>query len=319
MATLLDKIMRSGFRRGHLEGDRFRPYSDCHTEWLEAVAEKGEVFEIDNVLTYYHQQAKPKGWPFDDFPTLAPPFELFWMEGRGVSLGKGESPAGWELTRIGLAVLALGPHQITMESLEAWGLKHAWPVVPYWVMCMMPFGEHLNGTITWWGERTMGLTAEGKVCRLADGSQLCVDQLDHHWPNKETREEGLCLLETVCQPFLLAISFLHCKNVHVVPTAPIPPKIARAHRRRTGRELIRSKTLVIEPMRKVLEREGDATRTGLRKALHICRGHFKDYREGRGLFGSVHGLWWWEHHLRGSGEEGVQLKSYSVRSPKGEQ
>ena len=39
---------------------------------------------------------------------------------------------------------------------------------------------------------------------------------------------------------------------------------------------------------------------GLKRALHICRGHFKDYREGRGLFAKTHGIWWWDFRLTDS-------------------
>ena len=38
-----------------------------------------------------------------------------------------------------------------------------------------------------------------------------------------------------------------------------------------------------------LEREGDIQHIGLKRALHICRGHFKDYTIGKGLFGKVRG------------------------------
>jgi hypothetical protein len=34
--------------------------------------------------------------------------------------------------------------------------------------------------------------------------------------------------------------------------------------------------------------------------MHICRGHFKDYREGRGLFGKYHQLVWHPSLVRGT-------------------
>jgi len=46
--------------------------------------------------------------------------------------------------------------------------------------------------------------------------------------------------------------------------------------------------------------------------LHITRGHFKDYRDGKGLFGKYQGLFWWDQHVRGDPDNGVVLKDYHV-------
>ncbi|MHC1697954.1 MAG: hypothetical protein AB9919_07880 [Geobacteraceae bacterium] len=58
--------------------------------------------------------------------------------------------------------------------------------------------------------------------------------------------------------------------------------------------------IVIEPMKKVLDTEGDAQNGGLAKAFHICRGHFKSYEEGKGLFGKFHRTYFWGSHTRGN-------------------
>jgi hypothetical protein len=55
---------------------------------------------------------------------------------------------------------------------------------------------------------------------------------------------------------------------------------------------------------------------GLKRALHICRGHFKDYTK-RGLFGKIHGVFWWSEHLAGALQRGLVKKEYSVRPPAG--
>ena len=48
--------------------------------------------------------------------------------------------------------------------------------------------------------------------------------------------------------------------------------------------------------------------------LHICRGHFKDYRES-GLFGKVKGIFWWDQYVRGDLENGAVVKDYNVKAP----
>jgi hypothetical protein len=115
-------------------------------------------------------------------------------------------------------------------------------------------------------------------------------------------------------PVLLAFSFAHCKNVELRRIEPDPKRVRAARRR--GRPLRAYHVLEIDPMRRVLRDEGGAESGGLQQALHICRGHFKDYRES-GLFGSEKhkGVYWWPQHLRGNAKEGVVEKGYSVKAP----
>jgi len=107
---------------------------------------------------------------------------------------------------------------------------------------------------------------------------------------------------------LAAIQFMHCKNVEVVDNPP-KAKLVRRAKERGEKPPVSYKTLVIHPLRKVsatgtAEAATPATPTAVR-ALHICRGHFKDYRSGAGLGrGHAHGLWWWPAMVRGSAEAG---------------
>jgi hypothetical protein len=101
-------------------------------------------------------------------------------------------------------------------------------------------------------------------------------------------------------PALLAISFLHCKNVQLVDHA-VDRKLAKRYRERHGGTAPTGyKTLVIEPLKAILRGEGRAHEHGLAKAMHICCGHFKDYREGRGLFGKYKQLVWRPSVVRGT-------------------
>lgn len=75
--------------------------------------------------------------------------------------------------------------------------------------------------------------------------------------------------------------------------------------------------LNIDPMKEILRTEGRSQTTGLKNALHICRGHFADYRDGRGLFRKHKGVFWVSQHTRGSVTEGVVLKNHAVQAPHG--
>jgi hypothetical protein len=113
-------------------------------------------------------------------------------------------------------------------------------------------------------------------------------------------------------PFL-ALSFMHCKNVALEENKP-PVKL-QEKRLKTGKKpLVKYYTLQIDPMREVLRREGASAKTGLRKALHICRGHFATYQRDAPLFGKFVGTFWKPMHLRGRAAHGVVLKDYSVKT-----
>ena len=115
-------------------------------------------------------------------------------------------------------------------------------------------------------------------------------------------------------PALLALSFMFCRNVRKKETEP-PSKLSRAYAKRHGQPLTRYYVLEIDPMKEVLRREGDSEATGLKRALHICRGHFATYSAERPLFGRRAGRFWKPMHVRGAVTEGVIAKDYEIKAP----
>jgi hypothetical protein len=151
-----------------------------------------------------------------------------------------------------------------------------------------------------------------EVPNLAGGTQFV--QLSVPYGERLTAEERWHLANlgnVMLMPMWLALSFLHCKNVTLTTEAPChsckPLKKGEQCRR------LHYHVLNIKPMQEILRRDGQSEATGLKKALHICRGHFKDYRQ-RGLFGKYQGLYWWDAHIRGRGSERVVVKDYNVHS-----
>jgi hypothetical protein len=114
-------------------------------------------------------------------------------------------------------------------------------------------------------------------------------------------------------PAMLALSFMNCKNVALREHEP-PPLTRKQARGRGGVPFVRHYTLDIAPMREVLRREGGAEQTGIRRALHICRGHFANYSE-KGLFGKHFGRFWVPAHVRGHADHGRIKKEYAVHPP----
>jgi hypothetical protein len=115
-------------------------------------------------------------------------------------------------------------------------------------------------------------------------------------------------------PALLTISFLHCKNVTLQQQLSSPPRSKKAKKHsKPASPRITYHILDIEPMKRVLKTEGNIEQNGLKKALHICRGHFANYESGKGLFGKYHGTYWISQHVRGSAEQGIHLKDYRLK------
>ena len=120
-------------------------------------------------------------------------------------------------------------------------------------------------------------------------------------------------------PIMLTLCFMHCKNVTMTPHAPSRNE-QRQYRRETGRSLFTYHTLEIDPMKKVLRSEGQIDSLGLKRALHITRGHFAEYgpefNKGK-LFGKLAGRYWIPQHVKGSAEFGEVKKDYMVKAPQG--
>jgi hypothetical protein len=115
-------------------------------------------------------------------------------------------------------------------------------------------------------------------------------------------------------PFKYALSLLHCKNVELIDEK-VPAPIRKRWKKEGIPDVI-YRQIVVHPMRAQKRRSAvdDEPRqqAGREARLHICRGHFKDYRQGKGLFGKNQGIYWWDHHARGSADLGVVHKTYQV-------
>lgn len=117
-------------------------------------------------------------------------------------------------------------------------------------------------------------------------------------------------------PAIFGLSLINCKNVDIRPVDP-PEPLSRKHSRKHGHPLTRYYVLDIQPMRRILDTEGEAQTKGLTHALHICRGHFKTFTEDAPLFGKRTGTYWWQPQLRGKTEHGVVEKDYRLRLDQG--
>ena len=269
---------------------------------LGRLLEQSTAIVADNVAEYLYSGTDQDYWSLEtDFPNLAPPFELFfveWTEPQYVltrDSGRQRIPA----RRRNGALFACADSRTVADNEAARGCR--W-VENIWLWSESARAADLLGLMT------IKVGADGGPVRFSEQGYFRA-MIN---PELTTRPPAELFISLV-QPALLTVCFLHCKNVHMETHTP-PAPLAKKHRLRYGRPPVVYKTLVIEPLKRILRNEGSADEVGLRRALHICRGHFKDYTE-RGLFGKVHGVFWWPDHLAGTLRSGLVKKEYKVRPP----
>lgn len=113
---------------------------------------------------------------------------------------------------------------------------------------------------------------------------------------------------------IFAITFMNCKNVARRDVTETEGPSAKWIRRQKA-PTIRYHVLDINPMKEVLRTEGGIETNGIKKALHICRGHFATYTEEKPLFGKKAGTFWVPAHTRGDIKHGAVIKDYRVNAP----
>jgi len=128
---------------------------------------------------------------------------------------------------------------------------------------------------------------------------------------KDEVESAKFFTKTIIVPVLVAISLLHCKNIELVSKP-----VTRAMRRRverTGKPMVIEKVLELEPFKRKVINQTSNGHTGLTLAMHICRGHFREYSEEKPLFGKYSGKYWIPQHARGDKGTGEISKDYKVK------
>lgn len=140
----------------------------------------------------------------------------------------------------------------------------------------------------------------------------------------ELDDPVLSLLTVYGYPFvsiaMMAIALMNAKNTKLIDNPP-PAKLSKRHEKKYGVPLVTYKTLKVNPIGKVNANDYDDNNSGgdsIPKSLHIARGHFKDFRKGKGLFGIHQDIFWWDAHVRGNAKAGVTIKDYDVQAPEGD-
>jgi len=253
------------------------------------------VIVADNVADYYYAGTGQEYWDLQvHFPNLAPPYPVYWIEFRLPRLIHSDKLGDTDVSkrfpglngRAGWLFFGSRREDVKGENI---------PEKTHWVLTAELFIDYGLGDDSIVGPHgcwTAAINAEGQL-------------IDRPWLQIWT-EEGSPESEVISQsinawthPALLTVCFLHCRNV-TVERHECPVKLAKRTKERHGYIPSPFHTLVIEPLKQILRKEGKSDTHGLAKAMHIARGHFKDYRQGKGLFGKYHQLVWHDAVVRGT-------------------
>lgn len=264
---------------------RYEFRDDGHPDgWNDHVATSDGrvVVDIQNVNKYFKSLGN-KRWDTRDVPNGLPPWPRAWFEFKPTPTDVEALLTETRLTEYGFRTYALGitgrfkPKPVTVPTFS-----FVWDCGP-------------DGKI-------LATSKIATPTRFRDNMGDPADIAEGSWGNQ--------IMQNV-MIVMLAISFTHAKNVRTVDVEP-PAKVA-AKRRKAGKPVgVTYKTLVIDGMKEVLRTEGGVERNGLKKALHICRGHFATYTADKPLFGKVTGTFWKPMHTRGSKARGEVKKDYKV-------
>jgi hypothetical protein len=258
---------------------------------LGLLREEIPVLLIDNVSEYYWSGTGQEDWDLTQhFPNIAPPYGLFWCEHRFPKVIHSDKKGDTDVARVaprgrsGWLIAGVKRDDATGEGI---------PDNVAWILSC----EHFTD----FGFRDEVQGPDGTLCIAVDAEGRIVDtpwMQTYTLPLPEV-EHYVHLGMAWIHPALLAVCFLHCKNVKLVDNE-VPAKLAKSVERKHGYKPTGFRTLIIEPLKQILRHEGKSDQHGLPKAMHICRGHFKDYREGKGLFGRYHMLVWHDAVVRGT-------------------
>lgn len=261
-----------------------------------------EVFEVSNVAEYLWTGTQQEVWNIEkDVPNMAPPFTETWMEYRFPHTSRSGSlridiPPFFE--RVGVLC-------VSRACEQGWIINA--------LVCVKPGAAIDMPRVVFWGMVPLRIDPDGSPHYIRQPNGMPTILGSNTVPDDAIRQTIFILVAVAG----LGLSFVHCRNVEIIERIA-PPKVQEKRRKNGKRPLVRYHVLKINAIKKVLERDGQAATAGVKHALHVCRGHFKDYRKGKGLFGQHGGMYWWHDHLRGHAEAGIVVKDYAVSTAGGE-
>ena len=286
----------------------------AHNTALRQVLGGATCVEATNVARFFDDSYLTDG-SFESFWTdlkcLVPPHKRFFVEW--------EKPLIPSAKRMGMLFLACPPElaEATARIIIGEGAQSTPAKIAEfrqnprckWIYLTMDFlefpfkddGEHISGL--------RGPFHIGSISVAEDGSLLgfWMSHASAHISKEESTQVAAASLVA-----WTTVAMMNCANITTVEHKA-PGAFQKARAKSGKRPLVSYHTVKVDlgktPRHVAAEQlPGDGTTP----RLHKKRGHIKDYRGGKGLFGRYKGVWYWGPSLAGSEDEGVVVSDYEV-------
>ena len=289
-----------------------------HNAALRPILDGATCIEATNVARFFDNSYRGDDGSFDSFWTdlkcLVPPYKRFFVEW--------EAPLIPGAKRMGMMFVACKPDEaenIARAIIGRGARSTPTKIVEFrqdvrcrWIYIALDFLEfpHKNGD-----GHISGLRGPYHITTISvaeDGSLL--DFWMSHATAQIPKDESM----QVAAASLVAwttLSMMNCANIQIAEHKA-PDAFQKARAKSGKRPLVSYHTVRVDldkTPRQIAAPSlpGD---DGTTPRLHKKRGHMKDYRRGKGLFGRYKGVWFWGDMTAGSADEGVVVSDYEIKA-----
>lgn len=267
--------------------------------------------DVNNIAEWYFTESDVDDYSIrDQFPSCVAPFPVCFFEYRIPETWRVRDPLTKEWVKVeqdmcggNIGVLVLqeklpdGYHGADMDegntlSKVRSAMKED-PGDPRFRQYVMVYAG-AKDKIVLAASATFYLDQDGK---MIGGPMHDLDPILIYKHHKSEAEAFAEFMRAYAFPMYFATSVLTCKNVTLEERKATPEQIKKAMKRKT--RAFDYRVIVVEALRKsVLSGEHGGGNTVM-TALRIGRGHWKDYTQGKGLFGKLKGRFWWDSFVTG--------------------
>lgn len=290
------------------------PMAAGHNAALRQVLASAVCIEASNVAryfdeTYINDDRGADDW-HNDLKCLAPPHRKFFIEW--------EHPNIPTASRMGVLFVACEAHEAasvvsslvyergigsTLEQIAAFRAN----VLCKWIYITLDFLEFepTPGIAT----RLRGPFHVGTTSVAEDGTVLgYYFQIGSSIQRHESIQVAAAGLVG-----WTALSMLNCQNI-TTDEHHAPEAFQRSRVKNKKRPLVSYHTIRVDLSKTPRSIAADELPgSGPSPRRHVKRGHMKDYRKNKGLFGKYKGVWYWGPQLVGSATDGVVISDYEVK------